>query len=129
MNLDELNDPKYIAFESFKKNGDAVNTPLWVVAADGNLYAWTAADSWKVKRVRNNPNVRVAVSDSSGTPQGEWVDAQAMIIDSPDEEVKMRQRLAKKYKLSYQLIRIFYWLRAPMTKTKATVIEIQAHKS
>jgi hypothetical protein len=34
-----------------------VKTPVWFVLHDGALYVYTEADSWKVKRVRNNPRV------------------------------------------------------------------------
>jgi len=27
---------------------------VWVAGENGSLYVWTAANSWKVKRIRNN---------------------------------------------------------------------------
>ena len=122
MKLSDLNNPQYIAFESFKKNGDPVNTPLWAVEDDGNLYAWTDANSWKVRRVRNNPSVRVAASDARGQPKGEWVAAQARINDSAAEEERIRKLLSKKYGFSYLMIRVFNWFRR---SRDATVIEIR----
>lgn len=123
MKLADLKNPKYIAFETYKKNGDAVNTPLWVFAENNALRAWTLADSWKVKRARNNPKVRVAESNAQGTPKSDWVDAIAKIIDSPAEEERARQQLAKKYGLSYWMISAFNWFSH---RGKAhVVIEIQ----
>lgn len=123
MKLADLKDPKYIAFETYKKNGDAVNTPLWVFEANDALRAWTLADSWKVRRVRNNSTVRVAASKANGTPTSQWVDATANIIDSPIEEERARQQLAKKYGLSYWMISAFNWFSH---RGKAhVVIEIQ----
>lgn len=122
MKLSELNNPKYIAFESLKKNGDPVNTPLWVVEDNGNLYAWTDDGSWKVKRVRNNPTVRVAASDARGVPNGEWVDAQAQINDSAAEEERIRKMLSKKYGITFLMIRVFNWFRR---SGRTTVIEIR----
>ena len=122
MRLADLNDPHYIAFESYRKNGDGVNTPLWVVEENDNLYAWTAGDSWKVKRVRNNSKVRVAVSDSAGKPKGEWLDAVATVNDSPAEEQKIRRFLIKKYSWQYWMIRAFNFFRR---SGPAVVIEIR----
>ncbi len=48
-------------------NGTGVVTPVW-----GKLYVWTGADSWKVKRIRNNGRVRLVPSDARGNPEGEW---------------------------------------------------------
>lgn len=123
MKLTDLNNPKYIAFETYKKNGDAVNTPLWVFEEGEALRAWTASDSWKVKRVRNNPKVRVAVSKANGTPTGEWVDAVAQVLDSPAEEEAARKRLKKKYGLSYWMIQAFTWFS--QRNKPSVVIEIR----
>ena len=51
---------KYISLETFKKNGQGVKTPVWFVLQNDAFYVYTEADSWKVKRIRNNPRVRVA---------------------------------------------------------------------
>lgn len=123
MKLADLNDPKYIAFESYKKNGNAVNTPLWVYEEDGGLRAWTASSSWKVKRVRNNSQVRVATSDAKGVPKGEWIHGVAQVLDSAADEEEARKRLAKKYGLSYWMIRVFTWF-AQRGRTNV-VIEIR----
>lgn len=107
MKLTDLNDPQYVALETFKKNGDAVNTPVWVIEENTNLYVWTPADSWKVKRIRNNPRVRLAISDSRGNPTGEWMEAQAKVVDDPAAEPKIRNQLVKKYGLFARLIRVY----------------------
>lgn len=104
MKLTDLGDPNYISLRSFRKNGTGVDTPLWAVADAGKLYAWTQADSWKVKRVRRNGAVQIAICDMKGNLDGEWVDARATIDDDSDEEKQMRKRLAKKYGVMYWLI-------------------------
>lgn len=122
MALGELGNPKYIALETFRKNGQGVNTPVWPVAEDGKLYVWTQADSWKVKRIRNNSQVKIAISDMRGTPKGDWHDAQARIIDDSIEEQKMRKRLAGKYGWQYRLFSFMSSLRGQAEEH--TVIEI-----
>ena len=100
MKLSELGDPKYISLETFRKNGEGVRTPVWTVAKDGKLLVWTQGDSWKVKRARNNPQVRVAACDMRGNTEGPWVEGVITSI-SDDEGVKkeMSRALRRKYHL------------------------------
>ena len=95
-NLEQLRDEKYISLETFKKNGQSVKTPVWFVLNNGALYVYTEADSWKVKRIRNNPRVRVAKCNMKGNVKGEWMDARATTIDG-DERWAADKLLDKKY--------------------------------
>lgn len=123
MRLTDLGDPKYISLRSFRKNGTGVDTPLWVVEQDRKLYAWTQADSWKVKRIRRNDAVQLVVCDMSGNIEGEWMDARAAIDDDPMAEKTMRKLLAQKYGLAYWLIG---WLGNIFRRGgRATVIVIE----
>ena len=54
-NFQDLADVSYVSIESFRRDGTGVKTPVWITSEDDKHYAWTAADSWKVKRIRNNP--------------------------------------------------------------------------
>lgn len=124
MNFNELGDPKYIALETFKKSGEAVNTPVWVAREGDRLYVWTSADSWKVKRIRNNPHVRIAVSDARGNPKSEWVDAQAVVLDDAEAEARQRQRIVAKYGLVFRLFQLAETIRRESARRVA--IEIRA---
>ena len=84
--LSPFRDGKYISVETFKKNGTGVKTPVWYVLQDGKFYVYTEADSWKVKRIRNNPRVRVAPCDIRGNVKGDFIDARAEIITGPEEK-------------------------------------------
>jgi PPOX class probable F420-dependent enzyme len=69
------------------------------VVRDGNaLGAWTPADSWKVKRIRNRPDVLVGPCDLRGNPTGEQVPATAEIGDAATT-ARYRQLIARKYGL------------------------------
>ena len=52
-----LKTQRYISLVTFKKNGARVATPLWSAADNESFYAYTGADSWKIKRLRNNSSV------------------------------------------------------------------------
>jgi len=47
---------------------------------DAKLYVYTIGVSGKVKRIRNNPRVRIAPCDMRGRVLGEWVEARAEIV-------------------------------------------------
>ncbi len=62
-----LADEKYIFFTTFKKDGTAKPLPTWVVGLDnGTLGFWTSSASWKAKRLANNPEVVLQLSDARG---------------------------------------------------------------
>ena len=90
---------KYLNLESVRRNGQGVRTPVWfAMAANGRLYAYATADSFKVKRIRANRAVRIAPCDMRGGVTGDWVAAEATIIPAaqPDFATAMRL-LDRKY--------------------------------
>lgn len=98
MKLSELGDPKYISLEICRKNEEAIRTPVWTVAQNGKLFVGTFGDSWKVKRARNNPRIRVAKCDMRGNTRGPWVEGVvASISDDPERRRAMGRALCRKY--------------------------------
>jgi PPOX class probable F420-dependent enzyme len=118
---------RYLSLETFRKNGEAVRTPVWFAAdpsskldsRDAKLYVYSIEDSGKVKRVRNNPRVRVAPCDMRGKLLGEWVDAKAEIVTGAEAERGMRL-LNKKYFPWKQILGFF----ALFSRRKRVVIAI-----
>jgi PPOX class probable F420-dependent enzyme len=94
--LDELSAGKYLLVTSYRKNGTPVSTPVWVVRDGDALGVWTVADSWKVKRIRNRPDVLVGPCDLRGNPTGGQVPATAEICD-PATTARYRKLIARKY--------------------------------
>jgi PPOX class probable F420-dependent enzyme len=114
MGFAEFNGHKYLNLETFKKNGDGVKTPVWFAAdpavnlasSDARLYLYTIGVSGKVKRVRNNPRVKIAPCDMRGNVLGEWVEARAEIVTG-EEAAHGTQLLNKKYFPWKQLLAFF----------------------
>lgn len=96
--LDTLGSGKYLLITSYRKNGSGVATPVWVVRDGAALGAWTAADSWKVKRIRARSDVLVGPCDLRGNPTGEQIPATAEICDAATT-ARYRQLIARKYGL------------------------------
>lgn len=120
----DLGQEQYISLETFRKNGQGVKTPVWVVGEGSLLYVWTNRDSWKVKRLRHNSQVRLAASDARGNTSGEWVSAQARILDTAEERTRMQRRLIQKYGLVARLFLLMGRLRG--SSDGQVVIEISA---
>jgi len=105
---------KYLCLETFKKSGEGVKTPVWFAAdpaasldsSDAKLYIYTIGASGKVKRMRNNPRVKIAPCDMRGNVLGEWVGAQAEIVSGTEAEHGMRL-LNKKYFPWKQILAFF----------------------
>ena len=80
MTFEELARERYISLTTFKKDGSPVSTPVWVAGEDGELLVWTAADSWKVKRIKRDHHVQVAPCNAFGKPRGAALDGMAEIV-------------------------------------------------
>lgn len=94
--LDALGAGKYLLITTYRKNGSAVPTPVWVVRDGDALGIWTVADSWKVKRIRNRADVVVGPCDVRGNPTGDSVPGRAEILDAAGSAA-YRRLIARKY--------------------------------
>jgi len=94
--LAQFANQKYLNLESYRRDGQGVRTPLWFVEDNGVLYFYTVAHSYKVKRIRNNPRVRVAPCDARGKIKGEWIDATARRLDEAESR-RANDLLNRKY--------------------------------
>ncbi|WP_067686542.1 PPOX class F420-dependent oxidoreductase [Nocardia jejuensis] len=66
MTWNDLAEAKYVRLTTYKKDGTAVGTPVWVAPDGDRLVIWTSADTWKVKRIRRTPAVTLQESDARG---------------------------------------------------------------
>ena len=87
---------KYISLTTFRKNGKGVPTPVWFGEDDGKLYVMTRSDMGKTKRIRNNPQVKVAPCTIRGKVTGPEFAATARILP-PEGQQLARQALNRKY--------------------------------
>src|ERR1700682_2887086 len=109
---------KYLNLETFKKSGEGVKTPVWFAADPSASLAWddpelcvyTIGVSGKVKRIRNNPRVKIAPCDMRGRVLGEWVEARAEIVTG-QEAARGMQLLNKKYFPWKQMLDFFAMFR------------------
>jgi uncharacterized protein len=87
---------KYISLTTFRKNGATIATPVWFGEENGKLYVMTISNMGKVKRIRNNPQVRVAPCTMRGKVTGLEFAATARILPTEDH-ARARQTINRKY--------------------------------
>jgi uncharacterized protein len=118
---------KYLSLTSFRRDGSGVATPMWFVGDNGHLAVETDADSYKVERIRRDPNVRIAVCDARGRLRGEAVDAEARILPDSERE-RVERLLAQKYRVDrftvLPLYRLVMRLRGHGSRTHESPVAI-----
>ena len=87
---------KYISLTTFRKTGLGVATPVWFGEDQGKLYVMTRSDMGKSKRIRNNPQVKVAPCSIRGKVTGPEFPAIARFLPK-EEHAHARQALNRKY--------------------------------
>lgn len=112
-------DHKYINLETYKKNGQAVRTPVWFVTFDDQIFVMTTKNTGKVKRIRNNTDVKVMPCGMRGEPKGEWIHAKARFATESETQKAIQMRV-KKYGFRAKLVGMF------IRKDEPVVIAIRA---
>ncbi|QLH04956.1 PPOX class F420-dependent oxidoreductase [Nitrosopumilus oxyclinae] len=92
--LDDIKSEKYISLETYRKNNQPVKTPVWFVIKDNLIYVVTREQTGKVKRLKNNLQVKFALCSMRGKITGEWISGTAKILSELEtkEAVKMRDK-------------------------------------
>lgn len=94
--LEEIESEKYIAVETYKKNGNIVRTPVWFTIKDNQIFVVTRDQTGKVKRLKNNTQVKIATCTIKGDIKGKWVSGIAEILDEGKTKDAVKRR-DKKY--------------------------------
>jgi uncharacterized protein len=91
-----IQNQKYISLTTFRKTGAGVPTPVWFGEDNGKLYVMTRGTMGKTKRIRNNPQVKVAPCTIRGQVTGAEIPATARILP-PEEHKHARETINRKY--------------------------------
>jgi PPOX class probable F420-dependent enzyme len=103
-----ITDEKYVLISTFRKNGDAVSSPVWIVAlADGTAGFTTDEVSGKVKRMRNNSKVTLQPCNMKGTPKAgsAVVEATAEVLVGAQAQ-PVRDAVNKKYSVMTKFFKV-----------------------
>jgi PPOX class probable F420-dependent enzyme len=105
-----LDDERYVNLETFKKDGTGVKTPVWAAPLDGRLVVFTDGTSYKVKRLRRDPRIRVAACDVRGNLKGDWRDGTGRILEDAGEKARAMAALRRKYGWQIRVLDVFSWI-------------------
>ncbi len=96
----------HLLLTTFRKNGQAVPTPVWYGREGHHLYVFTLTKAGKVKRIRNNPHVQIAACTGIGRVTGPTMEARARILPRAEERIA-RRALRRKYPVAFRFSEIF----------------------
>ena len=104
--LEQFSKQKYINLETYKRDNTPIKTPVWFVIDNGLVYIITRESTGKVKRLKNNQNVRIVPCSFKGEIKSEWVNGKAQKImgSEADKVIKIRK---KKYGFVVRLSGLF----------------------
>jgi len=118
--LDEFLQHQYLNIETFRKSGIGVKTPVWFVQEGDVIFVRTIAGSGKVKRIRNNRQVKIAPCKVDGTLLGDWLPATAREVKEQDTDRKVDRLLDQKYGLMKKM----FALSSALQGRKYAVLEV-----
>ena len=101
----DLDAAKYVSFTTYKKDGNPVSLPVWVVPFEGGYAFTTDHDAFKVKRVRRASRATLAVCTFKGqvAPDATVHIGTAVVLDGPDSK-RVAALARKKYSVMYLAI-------------------------
>lgn len=116
----------YISLETFRKDGTGVKTPVWAAPLEGRLVVFSEGKSYKVKRVRNDPRVRVAACDVRGNVRGDWYDGTCRILEDAGDVARAHRALRDKYGVLAAMTDFFAWIAGRINKRAYLELTIDA---
>ena len=124
MDLATLDRESYINLATFRRDGRAVETPVWFAERDGRLYVFSAADAGKVKRLRNGDRIRVAPCDVRGRVRGDWTEGRGRRVEDPARIDAANRALLRKYGWQMRLTNFFSRLTGRIDRRAILELEL-----
>jgi PPOX class probable F420-dependent enzyme len=110
--LADLGHERFVSLTTFRRSGEPVPTPVWVLPDGRALVVSTPADAAKLKRIRNDPRVTLQPCDRRGKvdPMAPLVEGTAEIITDSAASEAVSRRLQGKYGLEFRIFSIVEWV-------------------
>ena len=119
----DLDREAYISLATYRRDGRAVQTPVWFARRGERLYVFTENDAGKVKRLRNGPRARVAACNVGGRLRGDWIEARGRVVDDAKTERDAYAALHSKY--GWQMKMVDFWSRLAGRIDSRAIVEIE----
>jgi PPOX class probable F420-dependent enzyme len=120
----ELDREAYINLATFRRDGRAVQTPVWFARRGERLYVFTEGDAGKVKRLRNGARARVAACNVRGRLRGDWIDARGRVVDDANTVRDAYAALHAKY--GWQMTLVDFFSRLTGRIDARAIVELEA---
>lgn len=121
--LRALADEDFVSLTTFKRNGDGVPAPVWLVGEGDRLLVWTPADSWKVKRLRRDPRVTLVPCSRRGkVADGALpVEGTAEVVDDPAVVTATEAALKAKHGFEFRVVTLIERIVARGAKPRVVI--------
>ncbi|CPR05433.1 pyridoxamine 5'-phosphate oxidase [Mycobacterium bohemicum DSM 44277] len=118
-----LGDEKFVSLTTFKRDGNPVASPMWIVRDGPQLWLWTPAKASKVKRVRRNPRVTLTPCGRTGKVRAgaAVVDATAEVLTDVGEVARIESLLKRKYGVEFWVVVIVETIAARGRKPRVLI--------
>lgn len=123
-------DEEYVSLVTYKADGTPKPLPVWIVDLGDNTVGFTTwGESWKAKRVRNNPKVTLQPCDQRGniTEGSAIVEGTARMTEGA-EYTKVAALVKEKYGFMVTMVKTMNKVRSAMGKggqsTSAMIIDL-----
>jgi uncharacterized protein len=119
----DLGDEKFVSLTTFKRNGDAVSSPMWIVHDGERLSVWTPADAWKVKRVQRDPRVALIPCGRTGKVKAgqPTFDGTAEVITDPASVARTESLIKRKYGMEFRVVTLIETIAARGRKPRVVL--------
>jgi PPOX class probable F420-dependent enzyme len=104
-----------VLLTTYRRDGTPKGTPVHIAVEGDRAYFRTWDTTWKLRRLRGNPNATVAPSTARGAPLGPAIAVRARILNG-EEATHAAHALGRKYPILHgMLIPRFHRLRGYTT--------------
>ncbi|SFQ44005.1 PPOX class F420-dependent oxidoreductase [Amycolatopsis rubida] len=122
--LERLGAEKYVLLTTFRRDGRAVPTPVWITRDGGELVLFSERNAGKVKRIRNNGEVRLQACDVRGRRvHGAEVNGTARLLGTAGSD-RIRGVIARDYGLVGRVTMFFSRLRGGPERTIGIAVKL-----
>lgn len=123
-----LGDERFVSLTTFRRTGEPVTTPVWVVRDGDALVAYTAGESGKVTRIRQDGHAELRACDRRGrVPEGTPTVPATAVVDESPEALRLTERLLRvKYGWEFGAVRVLHGLerllrRSPVPRARVVL--------
>jgi PPOX class probable F420-dependent enzyme len=108
--FEPLAKPRFALLTTWRRNGTAVATPVWVAVSDDKAYVISRGPG-KVKRIRDNPAVTIAPCTMRGRARGAQTPGVAHVVGTDCPTRSVQRAFRRKYgpvpRISSAMARLF----------------------